>query len=120
MRSVLRKARNQRAVYWAKNGNDEHGQPTFDIGIVLMVRWVDKQEQIKAADGREILSDAMVWVDQDLTMEGVLYLGEYYDLTTEQKADPDLVVGAKWILKTSKVSSVNAREIARKAWLGNG
>lgn len=120
MRGVLRKARNQRAVYWSKSGNDEHGSPTFTAAQALMVRWVDKQEQFKAFDGRELVSDSLVWVGEDVTLEGVLYLGEYYDLTAEQKADPSLVGNAKWILQFEKIPSVNNKEIARKAWLGRG
>lgn len=120
MRSVLRKSRNQRAVYWAKVGNDSHGQPTFAAGVALMVRWVEKQEQLKTFDGREIISEALVWAGIDVTMEGALFLGEWYDLTAEQKADPSLVDDAKWILKFEKIPSVSGKEIARKAWLGNG
>lgn len=119
MRSVLRKSRNQRAVYWAKTGNDSHGQPTFAAAIALMVRWVVKQDQIRTFDGRDVVSDALVWTGEDVTMEGSFFLGEYYDLTTEQKADPSLVPDAKWILKFAQIPSVSGKEIARKAWLGD-
>lgn len=102
---------NQTATYWAKTGNDGVGWFTFSTPTILACRWEDKNEVITDAEGKEIISDAKVFLGQDVVLSGFLYLG----VSTE--ADPADVDGAKEIKKFNKTPDLTGTEFEYKAWL---
>ncbi len=107
----------QTAVYWPTPTADGYGKLSFGAAIEIDCRWVDKSELFLDAEGKESLSRAVVHVDQDVEIEGYLYLGELTDLSVAEKADPQLEVNAFPIRQYKKTPGIKAAEFVRKAWL---
>lgn len=83
--------RKQVAVYWALEGSesggddyDNFGQPQYTTPIEIKCRWEAKIEEFVNASGTRILSNAIVYVDQDVDVGGVLMLGELTDITDSE------------------------------------
>lgn len=111
-------ARNQDAVYWAPDGVNGFGQPTFADPVEIKCRWVDKQETfVDGRTGDEALSSAIVYPDQAVVLNGQLYLGTLADLNSAQTADPLTFAGAKEIKGLDNTPSRAGQTIVRKAWL---
>jgi hypothetical protein len=113
----------QVAVYWGNPQSDGYGGFTFDDPVELLppnngVRWEDKTQIVSTMDGQETTSDTEVLVTEDLDYSGYLYLGTLDDLTTEEKANPLLVSGAKPIISISKVPMIKSTtEFVRTVYL---
>ncbi len=102
---------NQTATYWANTGSNGFGWFTFSTPVQINCRWIDKQELILDKDGKESLSDAVVSVDQDMSLSDYLYLG------TSAAADPKDVSGTYEIKKTKKTPNLKADKFRRRVWL---
>ncbi len=70
----------QTAMYWALDGFDNHGQPEYAIPIEVDVRWEVKTVEFLGPNGTQELSNAVVYVGQDVKVGGVLMLGELTDI----------------------------------------
>ena len=111
LNSLIARILKQTATYWAKTGTDGYGKATFTSPAALLVRWTDKQEIIRNAQGNEAVSNAQVIVGQDVTIGGYLYLG------TNAGADPTVVSGAREIRAFDKIPDKKAIYFFRKAYL---
>lgn len=71
---LLQSMLKQEAVYWEPAGFDDHGRPHFtDVTpVVIKCRWEDRMEQYTDKDGREAVSQSIVYVDRDVKLGGVL------------------------------------------------
>jgi hypothetical protein len=65
----------QTATYWAPGAAGPTGQATFAAPITLSCRWEDKQVLFKDSNGKDSVSQAIVYVDRQLAVEGFIYLG---------------------------------------------
>ena len=65
----------QTATYWAKTGTDTYGKPTFSAPATMQCRWEDRTQVIMNKGGKEIVSKARVFLADDISEEGFLYLG---------------------------------------------
>ena len=92
----------QTIVYWGTPVKDGRGGSTFADPVELLARWEKIDEVIKAADGREVVSKARVWVLQDVDEQGYIYLGELDDLESNPD-DPREIDGANEILAFRKL-----------------
>lgn len=106
----------QHAVYWGNPTPDGRGGLTFDAPEEIRCRWVQKIELFITWEGREERSQAMVWLEQDVDINGYLWLGRYSALDSSS-VTPENVVGALRIRNFFKVPSVKADEYSRKVWL---
>lgn len=70
--SLITRMRRQVALYWAPKGNDLFNSDTFDEPIEIACRWEDTQKEIIAANGEKKLTSAIVYVDRELKVGGVL------------------------------------------------
>jgi len=77
----------QTAVYWPPGSEetggfdyDDYGKPQYAQAVEVSCRWDDISEEIIMADGTRDLSRAQVIVDQDVSIRGVLFLGELTDV----------------------------------------
>jgi hypothetical protein len=73
------------AVYWGTPIEDGYGGQTFDEPIEISCRWEDKEQIIGTITGNQIvgfqeMSRAIVYVDRDLDIDGVLMRGTLADL----------------------------------------
>ncbi len=85
--SVISRMRKQTCVYWALRGvesggedYDEFGQPQYTDPVQLACRWEVKTVEFLSPQGTQELSNAVVYVDQDVDVGGVLMLGELTDI----------------------------------------
>jgi len=108
---------NQTAVYWSSPTEDGYGGFTFSAPVEISCRWQTSTKVITAGNGDQIVSRAVVYVNQDLDEQGMLYLGTLDDLDSSQEAEPRTVSGACVIRRFDKTPSVEAGEYLRKAYL---
>jgi hypothetical protein len=105
----------QTITYWAPAGTrDAYGNQTFASPALIGGFWMDKQELFVDAEGREVRSTAVVFVDQDCELGG--YLAEGDQTAT---ANPVSVDGAREIRGWEKIPHLRQIEAktTRKALL---
>ena len=107
-------------VYWGTPVPSGEGY-SYDEAIELNGRWEDRQEIFIDADGREQTSQAVVYVDQDVDVNGYLYLGDLEDLGDSSSGmdwgDPQAVSDSFMIRAFKKTPNLKAIDWLRKAWL---
>jgi len=110
--------RKQKAVYWADSGTtDGFGSSVYQTPLEIDVRWELKNELYVDDKGNENTSQAVIYPNTELTLNGYLYLGELADLSVEQQADPILLDDSFIISKIQKIPSINNIEFMFKVWL---
>lgn len=80
---------NQKAVYWPPGSEstsvardfDDYGKPLYADAVEIDCRWDDCDEEITLPDGKREFSTSKVIVDRDVSLRGVLWLGELADVT---------------------------------------
>lgn len=81
----------QDATYWAPSTTtDVNGKPVSSAPVVLKCRWEDKQEQIKAKSGEDVISKSRVFIDGnaiDIDLDGYIALGVRTDIDPSQSED---------------------------------
>ncbi len=85
--SIITRMLKQKAVYWALAGvesggedYDEFGQPQYTVPVEVACRWETKTVEFLGPQGTQEISNAVVYVDQDVDVGGVLMLGELTDI----------------------------------------
>ena len=115
----------QTAVYWAAPVADGYGGLTHNDPIEISCRWQENTEVISmlggGRKGEELISNAQVFVTQDLVEEGYLFLGDLddlADLSSSADDDPEGIDGAYKIIKFEKTPAVRGTDqFLRKAYL---
>jgi len=67
----------QDATYWPPGTNDGFGGVSFGAAAPIKCRWEDKAELFRNAQGQEVTSSAVVYVDRVLAIKGKLALGTF-------------------------------------------
>lgn len=120
--SIISRMRKQTAVYWALEGAesggndfDDFGQPLLTTPIEIKCRWEAKTVEFIDAKGTRQLSNAVVYVDQDVDVGGVLMLGELTDIVNEDtpKENDD----AWEIRRFDDLPNLKATEFLKTAYL---
>lgn len=101
----------QTATYWPPAGNAPGGGVTFGAPVAIKCRWQDERELVRSADGQEVASSAIVYVDRELADKGYLYRG------ISAAASPLTVVGAREILARGSSPDLGGRVELLKCWL---
>ncbi len=124
--SLLTRSLKQTCVYWGNPVPDGEGGFTFDEPVEILCRWENINQVITDAKGAAITSRAVVFVLQDLTEEGYLYLGDleslYDSLDLESSAstlsNPITITNA-WIIKRFQKEPTlgSTTDFLRKAYL---
>lgn len=107
----------QTAVYWPSPTADGYGGYDYGTAVEIDCRWEWRQKVILDRAGKEKISRAVVYVKQDLDLQGFLYLGSLDDLTTEQRSDPMKVDDAFEIIEFKKIPGINAKQHLRAAYV---
>lgn len=108
----------QTAVYWGNPVNTGYGKYTFDDPIEIKCRWEEKKQVLTSDDGEKFISRAIVFVLQDLDVDGVLYLGELDDLDSAQAEDPSTIENMAIIKRFEKTPGFGENSVyLRKAFL---
>ena len=101
----------QTLTYWAPLANTGYGKRGYAAPVTIDGRWEDRQELFIDPAGEEKLSHAKAFANDDVELNGYLYLG------TSAAADPTSVDGALEIRQFKKIPSVDADEFLRTIWL---
>ncbi len=115
--SLITNMCNQRAVYWGDPEKDGYGKLTFTAPVEIAVRWESKQELFINQEGKEERSQAKVWAPTAFAMEGYLFLGGLDDLSSAEKADPQVLASAFMIKGSSNIPDINGNEFVQKVWM---
>lgn len=97
---------------WPYTGSDGYGGYTFGTPRVINGRWEDKQVLFTLPSGREVVSQAVVYVDEDIQTDDYLCRG---DQTSE--SSPINVDGAHKVLSFGRVTSLRNLQTIRKVML---
>lgn len=77
--SIISKMRKQDAVYWAPVGLDDNNRYIYDEPVEVKCRWDERSERDFNTIGEEINVKATVYVDREVALGGVLWLGLLVD-----------------------------------------
>lgn len=94
--SVVARILPHTAVYWAPDTLNVTGNHSYITGREVAVRWQDRVELFVDAQGKERQSSSIVYydsTDDDLRIDGRLYLGTLASLSAAQQADPTVESG---------------------------
>lgn len=119
--NFIARACRQTAVYWAAPTEDGYGSKTFSDPTEIDCRWEARTEKISRVGeriGEEVVSQARVFVTEDVVEQGWLYLGDLDDLDSDEEADPKTVDGAYEIIRFDKSPVMRStNEFNRVAYL---
>ncbi len=101
----------QDATYWGAPTPNGYGGGTYPAPVSITCRWEDKPELFTDAQGREQRSSAIVYPDQELVVQGWLYLG------TSAEADPHNQDGAFEVKAARNIPSMQNDCYELKVWL---
>lgn len=64
----------QVAVYWPPAKPTNHGTPQWGVAVEIACRWEETAEEFLSTQGERFASKAVVMVDQNVVVKGVLLL----------------------------------------------
>jgi hypothetical protein len=101
----------QSITYWGNPQPDGMGGIAFDAPVGMVARWEQKAIQEFDASGAQIVSQATVFVKEDLVVGGYVFLG------STATVDPTTVDGAFEIKNFVKTPSIRLNDYERRAVL---
>lgn len=109
----------QAAFYWSPAVNDGFGGRSFGSAQARNVRWEDRAELFRSAEGRELTSSAVVYVDQDVQVGGYIVRNPNNDPLPPGSGTLDLFssLGAREIRQLGESPSLRQTDKLIKAWL---
>lgn len=112
----------QTAVYWGSPTADGFGGINYDEAKEIKCRWENKSELITGGEadnpGEELISDAQVYVLEDLDELGYLFLGTLNDLDSDAQEQPETISTAFQIKKFEKTAAHRSTtDFLRKVYL---
>ena len=103
--SIYSRNMTQAATYYPPDGQDAFGEPQFGAAQDVMTRWQAKRDLIRDEQGREIVSDTVVYVNQVCEVGGRIGLGSA------------TVTDAREIRQVGQSPSLRGNEALVKLWL---
>ena len=125
MTDNISKMLKQHCVYWGSPVADGYGGFTYADAVQLSCRWEDMEQVILDSKGETITSRALVFLSQDVEVDGMLFKGTLEDLYDSDASDssagavsdPRTIDGAYFIKRFQKTPSVDGVGLLRKAYL---
>lgn len=99
----------QTATYWPPGSNDGYGGVAFGDPVIVRCRWQNVSKLFMNSAGEQLVSSAVIYVDQELSEKGRIALGEATD------AMP--TAASREVRGTSSSPSLDARTQSLKVWL---
>jgi len=112
----------QTAVYWGDPTSDGEGGYTYDDPVEVKCRWEYTKEVFTRIGGgnvsEQLISNAIVYVLQDVDEQGLLFLGELDDLDSADEESPKEVSSVYKIERFDKIPRLGSTtEFIRKVYL---
>lgn len=108
----------QDIVYWGNPVNDGFGSFTFDDPIELKCRWSNKEQIVADNNGKSEIYRSIIFVPQDVDLDGLIWQGTLDDLTDTHEADPRNIAGIMIIKRFEKAPTIRSyNTFLRKAFL---
>jgi len=103
----------QSVTWWPATAGDGFGGDVFSAPVLLSARWEDRQETFYGAlDRRELVSKAVVFLEQDVAVGDYLCRGNQ---TTQ--SNPTSVAGALKIQRYDKIPDLRNLDAVRRVVL---
>lgn len=102
---------NQEATYWSPGQNDGMGGLVYGAPVLVRCRWQDRVTLVRNAQGAEVPSRSVIYVDRKLEPQGMLLEGDHTGVE-----DP-LSVRASEILSVGSSPNLRATQELHKVWL---
>lgn len=96
----------QPIVYWGNPVNDGEGGYVYDAPVQIYGRWEELNEVIMA-DGKEMISQARVFLTQEVDEEGAMWLGLLSDLESAPVPN-DSAVAALYVVSQSRLPAMGS------------
>ena len=77
----------QTLTYWGTPVSNGRGGFTYDAPVNIDGRWEDRQELFIDGNKRDVRSQAVAFVDQDVDVDGYLALGDWTDSAYDDPVD---------------------------------
>ena len=90
----------QKITYWSPGIPDGFGGIAYGLPLARLGRWEDKSVLFIDSDGQEVRSVAVVYLKEDVELEGYLFLG------TSISSNPTLINRAFEIRAFSKIPNL--------------
>lgn len=103
------------ATYWEPDSVDASGQKTYLAPREIECRWDDEQTMFRSKNDKDETSRSVVYVQEDLALDGVLLHGTLANVTDDD--DPFANVGAFEIQAFSKIGNIRQTKFLRRAFL---
>jgi hypothetical protein len=104
----------QTATYWGPSSRGADGRWAFSDSVEISCRWEQRTSKFVNANAEEKQSFAVVFLAQDVTLGGFLYLGTPDE---SDPSDPLNVDGAYEIKGFNKIPGIKATDFERTAYL---
>lgn len=121
---IIKKMLKGKCVYWALATNDSggttydnYGQPRHAAPVELKCRWEDRNEEFIGPRGTRQVSRAVVYVESDVDVGGMLFNGALDDLESGEFVNPRAVDGAWEIMRFDRVPTLKQTHFLRTAYL---
>lgn len=112
---IITRMRRQSCVYWEPTGQlSKNNDPIYADPVQMTCRWVEVNELFLDSNGKEQVSNAKVYTELDVKLDGYLMLGTLDDLVTNNPLDN---TGIHKIRKFTKLPNLRVTEYLRTAML---
>lgn len=105
---MLRGKLNHDATYWEPSAPTGFGNTGWSGPIHVRVRWQDKQQLVRDKEGREVTSDAVVYLARPINLQGRLQRGVH-------TGDPG--GSAREPKAASSMEMLDGQTVGYKVWL---
>jgi len=105
-------------VHWGDPTFDGFNKPTWDSNYPeeLLGRWESRTEKFIGPQGKEELSQAIVYAASAISINGFLFLGTLNDLDSAQ--DPTTQAGAYQVRRVEGIPNLGNTKTLYKVFLG--
>ena len=107
--------RRQNAVYWPYASTNEFGIKVVGSPIPIKCRWESRNEEFLDPKGEVQMSNAVVYVDRDTPVGGILMLGTVADITDAVNIKENS--GAWEIRRFDNLPNLKAKQFLKTAYL---
>ena len=116
---IIKKVLKMRAAYWEPEAPDDQGNRTFAEPVEIKCRWEERVQEFTGTNNEAMLSNAVVYVDRDVLLLGVLKLLEAGDTLSGLTSTTDPFANDKaWEIKRfDKLPTIKATQFVRTAFL---